>query len=238
MSNSYFQFKQFTVSQEKAAMKVCTDACLFGAVVASAIEKNEQIKTVLDIGTGTGLLSLMLAQKSTAMIDAVEIDPDAEEQAFKNFEKSPFQNRLTLIKSDIKEIEIKKNYDLVISNPPFFNNDLKTNNKQKNIALHGEVLSLEDLLKVVIQLLKTGGIFWVLLPFHRAGFFIDVAHSHGLFLTDEVLVKQTEKHSYFRAILSFRQVKTTIKQSEIIIKKEGSYSEEFIELLKDYYLYL
>jgi tRNA1Val (adenine37-N6)-methyltransferase len=238
MSNTYFQFKKFKVSQQGAAMKVCTDACLFGAWVAAKIKDNTAIQSVFDIGAGTGLLSLIIAQESKAMIDAVEIDTAAALQAKENINTSPFKNQIHVIEGDIKSMTFKKAYDLIISNPPFFDNDIKSENQKRNLALHSEALSFDDLLSSVALLTNDASVFSVLLPWHRTNAFIGKAASYQFFLGEQVLVRQTEKHNFFRSMLWFVKKQTATTKKEIIIKKEGQYSPEFVELLKDYYLYL
>jgi tRNA1Val (adenine37-N6)-methyltransferase len=123
MSNSYFQFKQFIIHQDRCAMKVTTDGCLFGSLSPTLI-KEERVINVLDIGTGTGLLSLMLAQaKHNAYIDAIEIDKDAFEQACQNVEVSPWGGRIKVFHADARDNEFPHKYDLIISNPPFYEKD-------------------------------------------------------------------------------------------------------------------
>jgi tRNA1Val (adenine37-N6)-methyltransferase len=239
MPNQYFQFKKFTVQQEKAAMKVCTDACLFGAWIGSLIERHFFAPSnILDIGTGTGLLSLMLAQKSEAKIEAIEIDEPAAAQAVENFEASPWNERLTLIRGDIKTAALNNQYDLVISNPPFFEDDLKSADNHRNLALHSEELTLKQLIGKAIELMSPGAVFAVLLPFHRKSLCKELASKAGLFVTQETDVKQTEKHSYFRSMLCFALTESIPEKSTVTIKQDGQYSTRFTYLLKDYYLYL
>lgn len=133
MANSYFQFKEFTVRQERASMKVCTDACLFGAYAANQLIFINPAEC-LDIGTGTGLLSLMLAQKIPANIDAVEIEYASYSQAKGNFEHSPWREQLNVFHTDINQFQSEKKYNCIISNPPFFEKDLKSEDEKKNAA--------------------------------------------------------------------------------------------------------
>ena len=239
MSNSYFKFKQFTINQDKSAMKVCTDACLFGAWTADKIESEiPASKDILDIGTGTGLLSLMLAQKTKAHIYAVEIDLSAAEQAEENFKASHWKDRLTLINSDIKSAPFSKTFDVIISNPPFFENDLISADSQRNLALHSHGLTLQNLGTICSKLLSTNGNLFFLLPYHRNDYFQQIAESNSFFVKEKVLIRQTEKHAPFRSMLWLTQIVSATKQTEIIIKQNGQYSTAFTELLKDYYLYL
>ncbi len=240
MSNNYFQFKQFIIYQDACALKVCTDACLFGATVVEFIHTNQiKIKQSLDIGTGTGLLSLMLAQKTNSQIDAVEIDEATFLQAKSNFKSSSFAEQLEIIRTDILNFETDKKYDLIISNPPFFESDLKSANQQKNNAKHDTALTFQQLLQVVNQNLNDDGFFAVLLPFHRVDYCIAEASKSGLFVANKILVKQTPTHDFFRGILFFNQKESIVTSSEIVIKnKTGNYTTEFTALLKDFYLHL
>lgn len=230
-------------------MKVCTDACLFGALTSNFIlsvakgqtsNHKPQTSNCLDIGTGTGLLSLMFAQKNhNAVIDAVEIDTGAAEQAKENFSASPWKERLNILNENILSFTSRKNYDLIISNPPFFENDLRSPDRDKNNAKHDTSLSLTELLQVVKPNLTTDGVFAVLLPYQRVHYFIEEAAASGLYLTQQVLVKQSGKHDFFRGILFLGRKKTEPLTSSINIKdKEGNYTPEFIAALQDYYLYL
>jgi len=237
MSNSFFQFKQFTVFQDQCAMKVCTDASLFGAIVAHC---PLPVSHCLDIGTGTGLLSLLFAQKNPgAIIDAVEIDAEAAEQAGNNFSISPWKERLHIFNSDILYFKTDKKYDLILSNPPFFENDLHSPDESKNHAKHDTSLGLVELIQVLKDHLAMDGSFAVLLPYHRVNYFIEEAEKRHLYLTRQVLVRQTENHDHFRGILFFSREKIQPINSTMSIKdRNGSYTPEFASALKDYYLYL
>ena len=225
-------------------MKVCTDACLFGALITNLPtgQAGYELPTTnfLDIGTGTGLLSLMYAQKDPyAIIDAVEIDPSASVQAKKNFDASPWKDRLNIINSDINLYNPGKKYDLIISNPPFFEDDLRSPDETKNAAKHEGALSLSQLLEIVNKQLSSSGTFAVLLPYHRVAYFENEAAKHALHLSRKISVRQTPGHELFRGILFFNKEKAEPKLTEMSIKRtDGSYTAEFTALLKDYYLHL
>jgi tRNA1Val (adenine37-N6)-methyltransferase len=235
MPNHYFQFKQFTIQQQHCAMKVTTDGCLFGAWLANELQNTSPNSRLLDIGTGTGLLSLMVAQQTTTTIDAVEIDINASEQAFANVAASPWQNRLQVFNTAIQDYQSKK-YDYIFTNPPFFDNDLKSPDTKRNLALHSSALSLEELLANITRLLSPSGHFAILLPYHRVAFFEDLATTNGYHLHKKTLVQQTPKHSYFRGMLVFGYAKKEAITNNIIIKEDNDYTEAFRRLLKDYYL--
>lgn len=219
-------------------MKVCTDSCLFGAFIGDKIEKKIiQPERVLDIGSGTGLLSLMVAQKSRAVIEAVEIDENSFLQTKENFDNSPWNQQLYAFNTDIKEWKTSLKYNLIISNPPFFQNDLMSENKNKNIAKHHDGLTLQELLESIKNNLSAEGNFAMLLPFHRIDFFKSLAAENHFYCNEELLVKQTPRHSFFRGILLFGSKQEEAVSNELTIKeKNGNYSKEFNFLLKDYYL--
>jgi tRNA1Val (adenine37-N6)-methyltransferase len=222
-------------------MKVCTDACIFGAYVAGSVANNNlQISNCLDVGSGTGLLSLMFAQKNAnAIIDAVEIEENAFDQAKENFSISKWNDRLNIFNTDVKHFVSKKKYDLIISNPPFYENELLSKEKNKNIAKHDEGLTLKDLISIVRQYLSNTGCFAILLPYHRIKYFEDMAEENNLFLQQKLLIRQTPLHNFFRGILFWGNNKCDQQTNEFIIKnEEGNYSNEFIELMKEYYLTL
>lgn len=240
MSNSYFQFKQFTVQQENAALKVSTDSCLFGAWLSAEIQTESNVRTVLDIGAGTSLLMLMLAQKCNAFIDGIEIDNPSYEQAKENITASPWRTRLQIFKGDVKNFLFETKYNLILSNPPFYENDLKSHSMNRNVAMHDEGLKFDELLKVVAKNLYDDGLFAVLLPYQRTDQFIADASALNFYLLQRVNVSQTVKHSFFRSMLLFskkghgeQRIRTMSIKNE-----QNEYTVEFTELLKDFYLYL
>lgn len=221
-------------------MKVCTDSCLFGAWVADKVEKKYiDPKNILDIGSGTGLLSLMLAQKTNALIDAVEIDQNSFEQTRENFDSSPWQNQLKVFHADIKKWHPPGKYELIISNPPFFENDLLPVSSGKENSKHSNKLSLNELLLVVKYLLSENGHFAVLLPFNRTQWFENTAPGYSLYPLQKLEVRQTVHHNFFRTFLLFQQRKLPVGKQSISIKNEyNEYTEACRQLLKDYYLFL
>ncbi|MBU3715082.1 MAG: methyltransferase, partial [Ferruginibacter sp.] len=185
MSNP-FQFKQFTVHQDKCAMKVCTDSCLFGAWINSLIQKHPY-KSALDIGTGTGLLSLMASQGNHLKIDAIEIEENATLQAKENVSASVWRNLIHVYHTPIQEFIPLKTYDVIFSNPPFFENDLMSTNAEKNAAKHHTGLTLEVLAHFISGHLSSQGIAMVLLPFHRLVYFEKILLAKKLFIEEIIL---------------------------------------------------
>lgn len=220
-------------------MKVCTDACLFGAWMAAKCgDRKWSDGSMLDIGTGTGLLSLLLAQQSRARIDAIELDEHAAEQAAENFDASPWRERLQVIRGDIRTVHLGKKYELVISNPPFFENDLKSSDTRRNMALHSEALSLEELLAAALVHLADKGQLAVLLPYRRKQACEELAAGKGLYLEEEISVKQTPAHPCFRVMLLFGRTKTTPVLQTLTIREGADYTAAFRVLLSPYYLKL
>jgi tRNA1Val (adenine37-N6)-methyltransferase len=218
-------------------MKVCTDSCILGAWFAAKIPS---YSFVLDIGSGTGLLMLMLAQKNKAEINGIEIDLAAVKQLRQNISASKWKDRLKIFPGDVRSWSFADKYDFIICNPPFYEGDLPSEHAQKNIAKHSSVLTFEELLFSIDKNLKASGSFGVLLPYHRAEEFERLALQNNFFLMEKLLIKQTPAHDYFRAVLHFSRSNENILSSfELTIQNEkGNYTEEFVELMKDYYLYL
>lgn len=221
-------------------MKVCTDSCLFGAWIADKIERKIiNAEKILDVGTGTGLLSLMIAQKSDAIIDAAEIDKKATKQANENFDGSSWKHQLNVFNADIRNWNAPNKYDLIICNPPFYENDLHSQDEGKNVSKHDANLRLADLVIVIRSLLNISGKFAILLPWHRTKAFEELIADASLYVSECVEIKQTPAHNYFRTILLLEMQKSTSINFKMTIKNaDNQYSKEFNQLLKDYYLYL
>jgi tRNA1Val (adenine37-N6)-methyltransferase len=237
MANTYFQFKQFTIHQDQCAMKVCTDACILGAWFAAKIP---DYSTVLDIGSGTGLLMMMLAQRSQSDIQGIEIDLAAFRQLKENISQNSWRERLKVFPGDARTYSFPNKYEFIISNPPFFENDLPSEASEEQVAKHSKMLRLEELIQVIDNNLEANGSFGILLPFHRWQYFDELATRHKFYLTEKLFVKQTPTHNYFRAILHYtRHHEHFVPSFDLIIhNEEKQYSPEFKELLKDYYLHL
>jgi tRNA1Val (adenine37-N6)-methyltransferase len=231
-------------------MKVTTEACLFGALIARELEKEEKMereeekenKTLLDIGAGTGLLSLMLAQKTrNYTFKTVELDKEAAKQCKENFQISPWNNRLEVFQSSIQEFEKNKgkSYDIVISNPPFYENQLKGDNPSKVRAHHSSDLSLEELFQISGRILKTGGHFWVLIPVYRIQEAIKWSHENQFHIHRKIWIKSSIQSNPLRIILDLvNQIpETKIPEIEIAIREsDNTYTQDFKGLIEDYYL--
>ena len=236
--NTWFQFKQFTIHQEKSAMKVCTDACLFGAWVAKKIEENKiKADNILDIGCGTGLLSIMIAQKSAAQIDAVEIDKDAFDQAKENIALSAWREKINIYHNSVTNFKSSNKYELIICNPPFYENQLKSNDDGRNKAMHATTLSFLELANALKNNVSKKGHAAVLLPYSFVKNFEEILFTQQLFIVEKMNVAHSPLHPFFRSMLLISTIKEDLSEYSLSIKKsEKEYSTEFIELLKDYYL--
>jgi tRNA1Val (adenine37-N6)-methyltransferase len=242
VANPYFQCKQFIVHQEHTAMKVCTDACLFGAWSAADAQL-QTAKNILDIGSGTGLLSLMLAQQSNALITAIEIEAGAFEQTKVNFELSPWKNRLNAVHSSIQKFASKNNeslFDCIITNPPFYEGDLNSPDIAKNLAAHSTALPWDTLAEAAASLLQENGAWYVLVPSLRAYTMQKLALNYGLQLSQECLMYNDAKHLPIRAMLKFiKQNEAVVQRQKIVIKNaDQTYTSTFINYLKEFYLHL
>jgi tRNA1Val (adenine37-N6)-methyltransferase len=234
---SIFQFKNFSVQQDKCAMKIGTDSVLLGAWCP--VSNNPF--SVLDIGAGTGILSLMMAQRTNAeQIDAVEIDENAYEQCVENFENSPWSDRLFCFHAGLDEFidEPEDEYDIIISNPPFYSEDYKTDNFQRDLARFQEAMPFEELIEAVDLLLSENGIFAVIIPYKEEEKFIDLCSKIEFFPVKVTRVKGTPTTEIKRSLLAFKRYElSTLTAEELIIENSRhSYTEEYIELTKDFYI--
>jgi tRNA1Val (adenine37-N6)-methyltransferase len=232
-----FLFKKFTVEQNRCAMKIGTDGVLLGAW--TPIENNPY--SILDIGTGTGIIALMLAQRSAAeQIDAVEIDEDAYEQATDNFENSPWSDRLFCFHAGLDEFveEPEDEYDLIVSNPPFYSEDYKSSNEQRDLARFQDAMPFEDLIEAAALLLSENGIFSVIIPFKEEEKFLALAKDYELFPLKITRVKGTPTSEVKRSLLAFsRNEISNFPINELVIETARHiYTNEYIELTKDFYL--
>jgi len=234
-----FRFKEFTVNQDKAAMKVGTDAVMLGAWC----HIGNEVETILDVGAGTGVLSLMLAQRSEAMaIDAVELEVNAFEQCVDNFEQSNWGDRLFCYHSSFqgfaKEMkEEGEEYDLVISNPPFYNGSYKSINKERNKARFIESLSFLELISGVVDVLSENGVFVVVVPFIVKDEFEKMALGKGLFLSRVCDVQGSVCSKVVRSLMEFSFEETIVRRENMVIEKErNEYTSEYLKLVSDFYL--
>jgi tRNA1Val (adenine37-N6)-methyltransferase len=224
-------------------MKVTTDACLFGGWVAEEVKSQKvKVKRLLDIGTGTGLLSLMIAQKNPeAGVLAIEIDEDAKTQAKENVDSSPWKERIDTIGADVKDYTFPEEFDIVVSNPPFYEKEIRSETGNKNVAHHGENLTLEELLSVIKNNLKTDGSFFLLLPYKRNQEIKKLLKDHELSISKLLFIRQSVSHDYFRIFLK-GNLRIKEKETEFdemsIWDEEQQYTPGFVRLLKDYYLHL
>ena len=237
MANPYFSFKQFTVYHDRCAMKVGIDGVLLGAW--SNVENS---KHILDIGTGTGLIALMLAQRSSSIIDAIEIDSDAVEQAIENIERSPWTNRIKVHEISLQsfaEITLQR-YDLIVSNPPYFVNSMKTPSLIRTTARHTDTLTHEELISNAMTLLKPTGRICIILPVTEAALCKSFALSKKIYCTREVKVIPKPNSDVKRILMEFSIQFKPVKLTELVIEanERHHYSDEFSELAREFYLKL
>lgn len=218
-------------------MKVCTDSCILGAWASLRIGGCTKL---LDIGAGTGLLMLMLAQRSEAEIHGIEIDADSFSQLEENLKQKNPGIPFKVFNEDARNFGTDPLYDCIISNPPFFENDLLSITKGQQLAKHSSELRLLELTEMIDRNLSTTGKFMLLLPFHRDEEFAKLAHTAGFYLQEKLVVRHTAQHDPFRVLVHYsRKPIEKLPEKLLTIKNlDGSYTNDFVELLKDYYLHL
>lgn len=234
--NNPFQFKQFTVFQDRCAMKIGTDGVLLGAW--TSLEGNPS--SILDIGAGTGIIALILAQRSEAeTVDALEIDEEAYEQCVENFEASPWADRLFCYHAGLDEFveeEIEK-YELIVSNPPFYTEDVSSGDASRDIARQNTSLPFDELLRGVSKLLSEDGAFSTIIPFKKEDDIIELASQNRLFPRRVARVKGNPSSEIKRSLLELSFEEKVVKLDELVIEMERHrYTEEYVNLTQDFYL--
>ena len=218
-----FQFKQFTIYQDLCAMKVGTDGVLLGAWANGG-------KRILDAGTGTGIIALMMAQRyPNAVVTAIDIDEGAVKQAQQNVAQSPFAQQITVLHNTLQEHQGE--YDAIISNPPFFIDSLAAPDEQRNVARHTQTLTYTELMQAAWRLLSDEGELSVVVPFDYRKRMEDEAIFVGFFPSKVCAVKTTERKPAKRYLLSFKKHPCRCEQEQLTIG-----SERYQELTKDFYL--
>jgi len=234
MASNYFSFKQFTINQDKCSFKVGTDGVLLGACADLSEAKN-----ILDIGTGTGLIALMLAQRSEADIVAIEPDGDSFIQASSNVAGSKWNKRVKVENTSLQNYDPGAlRFDLIVSNPPFFSDSLKNPDKDKAAARHNDTLKNEELLAGVNRLLATGGRLQVIMPYVEGNILIAEAQEYGLYCNNILKIKPLPTSEIRRLILTFsnQRQKATEKFLSIEYGRRHEFTEEYKYLTKDFYL--
>ena len=235
MPNQYFRFKQFTVNQDRCAMKVGTDGVLLGSWVDV-----EKARRVLDIGTGTGLLALMVAQRNEhAFVHALEIDSDAATQADENARESAWGDRITVIQGDFLALSFDGKYDLIICNPPYFTQSLKSPDEKRTAARHSDSLPLDRLAKGVSGALADDGVFAVVLPLQEGDVLVNECCECGLEIKRKAYVyAKTDSQTPKRVLLEFSKKSAETIEERIVIEKSErhDYTDQYKALTKDFYL--
>ncbi len=234
MPNKYFSFKEFTIFQDKSSFKVGTDGVLLGAIAEVS-----NVKRILDIGTGTGLISIMLAQRSDSQIVSIEPDEESFKQASDNVSRCRWNRRILVINTDLQNyFPGSEKFDLVITNPPYFNDSLKNPDPRKSLARHNDSLSSDELLTGVSRLLENNGRLQLILPYVEGNVFIADARKYGLYCNSILKIRPLPTSNIKRLILAFsnQRLKPTEKFLTIEHGERHDFTEEYINLTKDYYL--
>ena len=235
MAKNSFQFKQFTVYQDRCAMKVGTDGTLLGAWANAPVAAAR----ILDIGTGTGLVALMMAQRfPEAQVTGIDIDEDAAQQAQENVVGSPFSDRIMINREDATKIDDKAGYDAIVCNPPYFVDSLSCPDPQRNTARHTDSLSYHDLMYSVSKLLKKNGIFSVIIPEDNLSKLESEAYLNGLFRSRLFHIHTTPRKPPKRCLIEFSKIAglQTVIKDVVLEDSPGLRSDWYHQLTKDFYI--
>lgn len=236
MPDQPFKFKEFVVNQDRCAMKIGTDGVLLGAW--ATIDHNPF--SIIDIGSGTGVISLMLAQRSHAeVIDAIEIDDNAYEQCVENFEASKWSDRLFCYHASLEELaeEIDDTYDLIVCNPPFYTSDYKSQEASRDLARFQDAMPFEHLIICAAKLLAEHGKFAIIIPYEEEASFIDLAKEANLHANKILRVKGNPNSELKRSLIEFSFKKKDPMKNELVIETgRHDYTDDYIALTKDFYL--
>lgn len=236
MANNYFSFKQFTIHHGDCAMKVGTDGVLLGAWCTIPTQGK-----VLDVGSGTGLIALMAAQRGASEVDAVEIDPLATQQALANVAASPWANRVQVFGDDflLYATQCTSRYELIVSNPPYFQSSMLPSQSERQIARHTLTLSYQSLLQHAVQLLTPSGRISLVFPIDVAELLVQLASQMGLTLVRSMEVKGNAQTPPKRMLAEWSKAPHSLQEESLTIETaRHQYSDAYIALTRDFYLHM
>ena len=234
MSNNHFIFKQFTINQDRSAFKVGTDGVLLGASAEIA-----GVRNILDIGSGTGLISLMLAQRCNAKITAIEPDHESFLQTCENVNHSPWKERIMVKNTSFQNLEQSVGrFDVIVTNPPFFTDSLKNPDPRKSAARHNKSLSNEEILQGALKFMEEDGNLQLILPYVEGNIFIAEAHKYGFYCNRIIKIKPVPSAEIRRLILKFSRVQKKSIESFLTIEhgKRHEFTDEYVNLTREFYL--
>lgn len=232
MPNNYFRFKQFTIVQDGCAMKVGTDGCLLGGWFDCSRSKN-----ILDVGSGSGLVAIMAAQRCNALITGVEIDGNAAMQAKENVKNSPWSERIEIVNNDFLEYDTEQRFDTIVCNPPYFVNSLKCDKSQRTLARHSDSLSCRDFFDKCAKISTPAVTVSIIIPNDIAQEWQTAANENGFYASRITYIKTTPVKTAKRVLMEFvRQETNTVENTLIFENGRGEYSEDVKNILRDFYL--
>ena len=233
MANDYFRFKQFTIHQDRCAFKVGTDGVILGSYADVA-----GTKSILDIGTGSGVIALMLAQRSTASITAIEPDGDSFEQAVENVKKSKWSKRIDVKNTGLQDFNPGMKFDMIVTNPPYFTDSLKNPDERKASARHNVNLTSAEILAGVSGLLADDGRFHLIMPYVEGNIFIAEAVEYGLYCESILKIRPLPSSGIRRLVLCFSRKRIAVTEKFLTIEKgkRHEFTEDYINLTKEFYL--